>query len=84
MHINDLRKHFLCLIHHAEEKMKPSTALGIILDLVSNSQLLGSIVTQICVDETLTINLRGFFFPCCSVWRMYQLFHGEISQLKPY
>lgn len=61
MHINDLRKHFLCLIHHAEEKMKPSTALGIILDLVSNSQLLGSIVTQICVDETLTINLRGFF-----------------------
>lgn len=61
MHINDLRKHFLCLIHHAEEKMKPSTALGIILDLVSNSQLLGSIVTQICVYETLTINLRAFF-----------------------
>lgn len=41
--------------------MKPSTALGIILDLVSNSQLLGSIVTQICVYETLTINLRAFF-----------------------
>lgn len=43
--------------------MKPSTALGIILDLVSNSQLLGSIVTQICVYETLTINLRAFFPP---------------------
>lgn len=41
--------------------MKPSTALGIILDLVSNSQLLCSIVTQICVYETLTINLRAFF-----------------------
>lgn len=41
--------------------MKPSTALGIILDLVSNSQLLCSIVTQICVYETLTINLGAFF-----------------------
>lgn len=41
--------------------MKPSTALGIILDLVSNSQLLHRITTQMCVCETLTINLGGFF-----------------------
>lgn len=42
--------------------MKPSTALGIILDLVSNSQLLRRITTQMCVSETLTINLGVFFF----------------------
>lgn len=63
--------------------MKPSTALGIILDLVSNSQLLHSITTQMCVCETLTINL-GVFSTHNSVPRMYQLFHGEMAHLKPH
>jgi hypothetical protein len=42
--------------------MKPSTALGIILGLVSNSQRLRTITTQTRVCATLTINL-GKAFP---------------------
>lgn len=41
--------------------MKPSTALGIILDLVSNSQRLCTITTQMCMCATLTINLDEVF-----------------------
>lgn len=68
--------------------MKPSTALEMMRDLVSNSQLLRSITTQKCVWETLTINLGRFFFffsspPSHCVLRMYQLFHGEIAHRKP-
>ena len=65
--------------------MKPSTALGIILDLVSNSQLLRRITTQMCVSETLTINLGVFFFSTQQrALRMYQLFHGEMRYMKPH
>lgn len=38
--------------------MKPSTALGIILDLVSNAQRLSAITTPMCMWATLTINLH--------------------------
>lgn len=63
--------------------MKPPTALGIIRDLVSNSQLLRRITTQMYVCETLTINL-GVFSTHNSVLRMYQLFHGAMAYMKPH
>lgn len=59
MRVNDLRSRRLFLIHHREEKMNPSTAGGIIPDLVSNSHLRCSAPTHICAYETLTIHLRG-------------------------